>query len=132
MKFEKDPSSTFPEIAVTNFHSQNLEFGTVQKRYSAQLGTKGNLHTKLEKDQSSTFSEIAVTNFHLQNPRWPPVGYLEFGSSQKRYNAQLGTKGNLPMEFKKDSSSTFPEIAVTRIVYGRTDGRRTTDAGRFE
>ena len=124
----KDPRGT-----VTNFHSQNprwppvghLEFGSVQKRYNAQLGTKGSLHMKFEKDPSSTFPEIAVTNFHSQNPRWPPISHLEFGLVQKRYIAQLGTKANLHMKFEKDPSCTFPEIAVTRIVYGRADhGRR--------
>ena len=93
MKFEKDPFSTFPEIAVTNFHFQNpkclsvshLEFRSVQNRYNAQLGTKGNLHMKFEKDPSSPFPEIVVTNFHSQNPRWPTGGHLEFRSVQSKY-----------------------------------------------
>ena len=56
----------------------NLEFGSVQKRYNAQLGIKGNIHMKIEKEQSNTFPEIAVTNFYFQHP-----GHLEFGSVQK-------------------------------------------------
>ena len=107
MKFENDPFSTVQKIAVTIFHSQNprwpsvrhLEFRSVKKTYNAQLGTKGNLHTKFEKDPFHAFPKIAVTNFHIQNPRWLPLGHLEFRSLRKRYNAQLGTKGNLHIKF---------------------------------
>ena len=72
---------------------------------------------KFEKDPFNAFPEIGVTNFYFQNSRRPPVGHLDFRSVKERYNAQLGTKGNLHMKFEKDPFSTFPEIAVTNIHF---------------
>ena len=155
IEFQQDPCRSFWEITVTNFQSQNprrppgghVYFPNCPKIRYAQLDLKMNMYTQFQWNPFNSFLEIVVTNFQSQNPRWPPGGHVYFPNSPKIRYAQLDIKVKMCIEFQQDPFSSFWEIAVTRIVNGRTtddwrltpdawrlttDDGRTTDAGWFE